>query len=57
MNGFYGYNDGGFNEARAIVSQMSVEDLKRLMNDDNEVTKAVRNLSEVRIQLSFSKIF
>ena len=47
MNGFYGYNDNGLNEARRIVGQMSVDDLKRLMSNDDEVTKFVRNLPDV----------
>lgn len=47
MNGYYSNNDGGLNEARGIINQMSVDDLKKLMNSDEEVTKLVRNLSEV----------
>ncbi|CAF0974912.1 unnamed protein product [Rotaria sp. Silwood1] len=46
MNGYYNYNDGGLNEARSRINQMSFEDLKRLMNSDDEVTKFVRSLSE-----------
>jgi hypothetical protein len=48
MNGYYTNNDNGLNEARGIINQMNVEDLKKLMNNDDEVTKLVRNLSEVR---------
>jgi hypothetical protein len=47
MNGYYSNNDKGLNEARGIINQMSVEDLKKLMNNDEEVSKLVRNLSEV----------
>ena len=47
MNGFYSSNDTTTNEARAVVHQMSVDDLKKLMNSDDEVTKLVRNLTEV----------
>jgi len=47
MNGYYTNKDNGLNEARGIINQMNVEDLKRLMNNDDEVTKLVRNLSEV----------
>ncbi|CAF4713074.1 unnamed protein product [Rotaria sp. Silwood1] len=48
MNGYYNYNDGGLNEARSRINQMSFEDLKRLMNSDDEVTKFVRSLSELQ---------
>lgn len=47
MNGYYGPLDNALNEARAIVSQMSVDDLKRLMNNDEELRKLVQNLNEV----------
>ncbi|CAF0922468.1 unnamed protein product [Rotaria sordida] len=48
MNGYYNYNDGGLNEARGRISQMSVEELKKLMNSDEEVTKLVLSLSETQ---------
>ena len=47
MSGFYSSNDATSNEARAVVHQMSVDDLKKLMSSDDEVTKLVRNLTEV----------
>ncbi|CAF1519291.1 unnamed protein product [Rotaria magnacalcarata] len=48
MNGYYNPIDNGLNEARRIVSQMGAEDLKRLMNNEDEVTKLVRNLPEIQ---------
>ena len=53
MNGYYdyNYNDNGMNEARSILSQKNVDELKRLINDDVELTKFVRELPEVCLQL------
>ncbi|CAF3027264.1 unnamed protein product [Rotaria socialis] len=48
MNGYYNPIDKGLNEARRIVSQMGAEDLKRLMSNEDEVTKLVRNLPEIQ---------
>ena len=47
MSGYYSSNDATSNEARAVVHQLSVDDLKKLMSSDDEVTKLVRNLTEV----------
>jgi hypothetical protein len=48
MNNFYtNNNDSRLNEARALINQMSGEELTKLMNNDNEVIKFVQNLSEV----------
>ncbi|CAF2405256.1 unnamed protein product [Rotaria sp. Silwood2] len=48
MNGYYNNNDGGINEARTRINQMSLEELKKLMNSDEEVTNFVRGLSEIQ---------
>jgi hypothetical protein len=47
MNNYYTNNESRLNEARAIISQMNSEDLNKLMTNDDDVTKFVRNLSEV----------
>jgi len=47
MNNYYTNNDSRLNEARAMISQMSGEDLKKLMNSNDDVTKFVQNLPEV----------
>ncbi|CAF1270489.1 unnamed protein product [Adineta steineri] len=48
MNGYYMNNERELNEARGIINQMNVDDLKKLMNNDNEVTKLVQNLSSIQ---------
>ncbi|UJR21212.1 hypothetical protein I4U23_024309 [Adineta vaga] len=48
MSGYYPTNESGLNESRVLINQMSVDDLKRLMNNDDEVTKFVQNLPEVQ---------
>jgi hypothetical protein len=45
-------NDSRLNEARAMISQLSVDDLTKLMNNDDDVTKFVRNLPEVCTNLN-----
>ena len=47
MNGYYDYTNTAFNEAQNNVKRMNVDDLKRLMNNDDELTSFVQNLSEV----------
>ena len=37
----------GMNEARTMINQLSVDDLKRIMNDDNELNRFVQKLPEV----------
>ncbi|CAF0840734.1 unnamed protein product [Didymodactylos carnosus] len=46
--------DGSLYEARNIISQMDVEDLKKIIANDDEILKIVRNLSEVQ-QLEVTK--
>jgi len=60
MNNYYSNNDSRLNEARTMINQMSVEELTKLMNNDDEVTKFVRNLPAVccnPIVIFFLKIF
>ncbi len=52
MNNYYMNNDSRLNEARAMISQLSVDDLTKLMNNDDDVTKFVRNLPEVCTNLN-----
>ena len=42
-------NDTGaaYTEASSIVGRMSVEELTKIVNSDEELTRMVRNLSEV----------
>jgi hypothetical protein len=47
MNGYYTNNEQGLNEARNVISQKNGDDLKKLMNNDDEVQKLVGNLNEV----------
>lgn len=47
MSNYYPNNDNRLNEVRSIISQMNLDDLKKLMNDDEEVLKFIRNLPEV----------
>jgi hypothetical protein len=50
MNGYYMNNDANtLHEARTIVGQMSIDDLKRLLNNDDEATRIVKNLAEVSL--------
>ncbi len=47
MNNFYPNNDSRLNEVRGMIGQMNGDDLKKLMNSDDEVIKFVQNLPEV----------
>jgi len=47
MNGYYANNEHVLNEARNVISQKNPDDLKKLMNNDDEVQKFIGNLSEV----------
>lgn len=49
MSGYYMNNDTGaaYNEASNVVGRMSVEELTKIVNSDEELTRMVRNLSEV----------
>lgn len=53
MNSYYMNNDNLLNEVRAILSQKSADDLTKLMNNDDEITKFIGNLSEVRFLINF----
>lgn len=47
MSGYYTNSESGLNEARGLISRMSVEELTELMNKDDKVTQLVQNLPEV----------
>ena len=57
MNGYYGNNNDGLNEARRIIDQMNMEDLKKLISNEEEVTKLVQNLAEVCIEFLNKYVF
>jgi hypothetical protein len=48
MNGYYANNDSGLNEARGIINQLSMDELKKFISNDEEITKLVRNLPEIQ---------
>jgi hypothetical protein len=47
MNGYCTNNDNVLNEARNVISQKTADDLTKLMNNDDEVTRFIGNLGEV----------
>lgn len=44
---FYVNNDVRLNEANNLLNQMSVEELTRLLNNNQEMNKFIQQLSEV----------
>ncbi len=47
MNGFYTNSDNVLNEARNVINQKTVDDLTKLMNNEDELAKFIGNLTEV----------
>ena len=59
MNNFYPSNDVRLNEARRLLSELSVDDLQKLVNSDEETNKFIEKLPEVSLlgQRLISKLF
>ncbi len=48
MTGYYANHDNVLNEARNVISQKNSDDLNKLMTNEDEVTRFIGNLNEVR---------
>ncbi|CAF0865150.1 unnamed protein product [Rotaria sordida] len=48
MNGYYANHDNALNEVRSIISQKNVDDLTKLMNNDDDIGKLIGNLYEIQ---------
>lgn len=51
-NNSSGNYDTAMNEARNVISQKTEDDLKKLMQNDEEMNRLIHNLSEVEHWLS-----
>lgn len=49
MSGYYTVSDNALSEARNLLSQKGSDELQKLMNNDEELTRFVNNLTEVII--------
>ena len=53
---FYANNDVRLNEANALLNQLSVEELNKLLNNEQEMNKFIQKVQEVslsKVQRSF----
>lgn len=48
MSNYYANHDNALNEVRNVISQRNPDDLNKLINNDEDMTRLIANLSEVK---------
>lgn len=48
MSNYYANHENALNEARNVISQRNTDDLNKLINNEEDMTRMIANLHEVK---------